>query len=96
MPVASLVGEKQIKCTARGVEDESCGYHPHHTVWDWSAGVGTTHDGKAVAWNLVSGINDPPRGSERAIWLDEGAPQVAVMPNLDLKVRGTDGVIRTV
>ena len=27
-------------CEARGVEDESCGYHPHHTVWDWSAGVG--------------------------------------------------------
>jgi hypothetical protein len=35
-------------------------------------------------------------GKARAIWLDEGAPQVAVMPNLDLKVRGTDGVIRTV
>jgi hypothetical protein len=23
-----------------------------------------------VAWNLVEGINDPPRDSERSIWLD--------------------------
>ncbi len=64
------VGDRRIRCEARGVEDESCGYHPHHTVWDWSAGVGTTADGRAVAWNLVSGVNDPPRGSERAIWVD--------------------------
>ncbi|MDX6583808.1 MAG: hypothetical protein QOI10_2992 [Solirubrobacterales bacterium] len=63
-------GERRIRCQARGVEDESCGYHPHHTVWDWSAGIGEATDGRAVAWNLVSGINDPPRGSERAIWVD--------------------------
>jgi hypothetical protein len=23
-----------------------------------------------VGWNLVSGINDPPEGSERSIWVD--------------------------
>lgn len=63
------VGERRIRCEARGVEDESCGYHPHHTVWDWSAGVGTTADGRDVAWNLVAGINDPPERSERAIWV---------------------------
>ena len=34
-------------CEARGVEDESAGYHPHHTVWSWSAGVGRTSDGRA-------------------------------------------------
>jgi hypothetical protein len=67
------IGERRIRCEGRGVEDESCGYHPHHTVWDWSAGVGTTGDGRAVGWNLVSGINDPPQGSERAIWV-EGEP----------------------
>ena len=38
-----------------------CGYHPHHTVWDWSAGVGETRDGRAVGWNLVSGDQRPPR-----------------------------------
>ena len=64
------LGEKRIRCQARGIEDESCGYHAHHTVWDWSAGVGTTKDGRAVAWNLVSGVNDPPERSERAIWVD--------------------------
>ena len=67
------IGERRIRCDARGVEDESCGYHPHHTVWDWSAGVGRATDGRAVAWNLVEGINDPERGSERAIWVD-GTP----------------------
>ena len=42
----------------------------HHTVWSWSAGVGETADGRAIGWNLVSGINDPPERSERAIWID--------------------------
>ncbi len=64
------IGERRIRVEAHGVEDESCGYHPHHTVWDWSAGVGTTTDGRPVGWNLVSGINDPPQRSERAIWVD--------------------------
>jgi hypothetical protein len=67
------IGERRIQADARGVEDESAGYHPHHTVWDWSAGVGETPDGRQVGWNLVSGINDPPENSERAIWVD-GAP----------------------
>ena len=70
------IGERRITCEARGIEDESCGYHPHHTVWDWSAGVGRTADGRDVAWNLVNGINDPPQRSERAIWVD-GEPQRA-------------------
>ena len=30
----------------------------------------------ALAWNLVSGVNDPPRGSERAVWV-AGAPHEA-------------------
>ncbi len=64
------IGERRIRIEARGVEDESCGYHPHHTVWDWSAGVGVTTDGREVGWNLVRGINDPPQDSERAIWVD--------------------------
>lgn len=56
-----------------GVDDESAGYQDRHTSWRWSAGVGTAADGRAVAWNLVEGINDPPTNSERAIWID-GAP----------------------
>jgi hypothetical protein len=60
--------------SASAVDDESAGYQARHTSWHWSAGVGTAADGRAVAWNLVEGINDPPRNSERAIWLD-GVPQ---------------------
>lgn len=56
-----------------GVDDESAGYHQRHTSWLWSAGVGEAGDGRRLAWNLVEGINDPPSGSERAIWVD-GAP----------------------
>jgi Protein of unknown function (DUF2804) len=64
------LGDRRWQVQALGVEDESAGYHPHHTVWSWSAGVGVAADGRAVAWNLVSGVNDPPERSERAIWVD--------------------------
>ena len=64
------IGDRRWRVKARGVEDESAGYHPHHTVWSWSAGVGRATDGRSVGWNLVSGINDPPERSERAIWVD--------------------------
>ena len=64
------VNEKRWRADARGVIDDSAGYHPHHTVWSWSAGIGRSDDGRAVGWNLVSGINDPPHRSERAIWID--------------------------
>ncbi len=55
---------------ARGVDDQSAGYHKRHTSWRWSAGVGRAVDGRPVAWNLVEGINDPAERSERAIWVD--------------------------
>ncbi len=32
-------------------------------------GVGVAIDGREVAWNLVSGVNDPPAGSERTVWI---------------------------
>ena len=64
------VGKRRWRVEARGMEDESAGYHPAHTVWSWSAGVGTARDGRSVGWNLVEGINDPPERSERAIWVD--------------------------
>ncbi|HEY8501839.1 MAG TPA: DUF2804 family protein [Solirubrobacterales bacterium] len=54
----------------RGVDDESAGHHQRHTSWLWSAGVGESAEGRDLAWNLVEGINDPPQGSERAIWVD--------------------------
>ena len=63
-------GARTWEVSALAVDDESAGYHQRHTSWHWSAGVGEASDGRAVAWNLVEGINDPPRDSERAIWVD--------------------------
>jgi hypothetical protein len=67
------IGDRRVEVEATGVEDESEGYHPRHTVWSWSAGVGRLVDGRSVGWNLVEGVNDPPERSERAIWV-EGQP----------------------
>lgn len=55
---------------AFGVDDQSAGYHQRRTEWMWSAGVGRDRQGRPLAWNLVTGINDPPQASERGIWLD--------------------------
>lgn len=57
-----------------GFVDDSAGYHPRHTTWNWSAGVGTTADGRRVGWNLVDGIHDSEIASERTVWVD-GEPQ---------------------
>lgn len=72
MPVEGMVEVPghRWKVSGRGVDDESAGHHKRETSWRWSAGVGTAADGRPLAWNLVEGINDPPSGSERAIWLD--------------------------
>jgi hypothetical protein len=63
------IGRRTNKLEGLGVDDVSAGYHPRYTSWNWSAGVGTARDGRSFAWNLVSGINDPPHSSERTIWL---------------------------
>jgi hypothetical protein len=52
------------------VIDDTAAYFERHTSWQWSAGVGSARDGRAVAWNLVDGVNDSPRGSERTVWVD--------------------------
>lgn len=72
MPIEGTVEVpgKRWQVEGRGVDDESAGHHKRQTSWQWSAGVGTSADGQPVAWNLVEGINDPPNGSERAIWID--------------------------
>ncbi|HEX5762900.1 MAG TPA: DUF2804 family protein [Solirubrobacterales bacterium] len=72
VPVRGTVeaGGRRWQVDALAVDDESAGHHRRHTSWLWSAGVGSAADGRAVAWNLVEGINDPPQGSERAIWID--------------------------
>ena len=50
--------------------DDSAGYHPRRTAWKWSAGNGLATDGRAVSWNLVSGVHDAAGASERTLWVD--------------------------
>jgi hypothetical protein len=61
---------------ALAVIDDTAGYHARVTEWWWAAGIGLDPDGRALAFNLVEGVNDPPTGSERAIWID-GQPHEA-------------------
>jgi hypothetical protein len=72
----ALDGGAPREVRARAVIDDTAGYHSRHTEWWWSAGVGQGPDGAALAWNLVAGVNDPPVGSERAVWID-GVPREA-------------------
>jgi hypothetical protein len=89
----AIDGAPPRQVRARAVIDDTVGYHARHTEWWWSAGVGQAPDGAALAWNLVSGVNDPPSGSERAVWID-GAPHEVAPVEFSaslLLVRGEDG-----
>lgn len=65
-----------IAIDALTVIDDTAGYHARVTEWWWAAGVGNAPDGAPLAFNLVQGVNDPPAGSERAIWV-AGSPHEA-------------------
>jgi uncharacterized protein DUF2804 len=72
----SLDGGRSREIRARAVIDDTAGYHARRTEWWWTAGVGEDEAGAALAWNLVRGVNDPPTGSERAVWV-AGEPREA-------------------
>jgi hypothetical protein len=59
---------------ALAVVDDTAGYHARVTEWHWAAGVGVDPTGATLAFNLVEGVNDPPTGSERAVWVN-GKPR---------------------
>ncbi len=62
---------------ALAVIDDTAGYHARMTEWRWAAGVGVDPAGAPLAFNLVQGVNDPPRGSERAVWVAGEPHEVA-------------------
>jgi hypothetical protein len=72
----SLNGAVPRPIEARAVVDDTAGYHARVTEWRWAAGVGVDAQGRTLAFNLVEGVNDPPTGSERAVWV-EGVPHDA-------------------
>ena len=76
---------------AHGVIDDTSAYYPRHTSWRWSAGVGVAGDGRGVAWNLVAGVNDGPRDSERTVWID-GQPAEAGPSVFADDLSGVDGL----
>ena len=70
------VGGKTRAFEACAVIDDSAGYHARRSAWRWSAGVGTVTDGRPVAWNLVAGVHDDARASERTVWVGGQADEV--------------------
>lgn len=68
------VGGRSYEIDGLGAVDDTAGYHRRHTTWSWSAGVGRGAGGERLGWNLVTGVNDAPRGSERCVWID-GEPR---------------------
>jgi hypothetical protein len=89
----ALDGAQPRAIEALAVIDDTAGYHARETEWWWTAGVGIGLDGGSLAWNLVSGVNDPPSGSERAVWIaGRPAEAAAVSFAADLSaVRCEDG-----
>jgi hypothetical protein len=88
-----LDGGQPRAIEALAVIDDTAGHHARHTEWWWSAGVGLSPDGVPLAWNLVSGVNDPPSGSERAVWVagrPTEAPPVRFSSDLS-SIRCQDG-----
>jgi Protein of unknown function (DUF2804) len=85
----AIGGAPPIEVRARAVIDDTAGYHARHTEWWWSAGVGESPEGVALAWNLVSGVNDPAQGSERAVWV-AGEPHEAEPVRFSADLRQID------
>ncbi len=100
VPVSGTVtaGGRTRKIHAgRAIVDESAGYHARHTAWHWSAGIGTDEDGRSVAWNLVAGLHDDARSSERTVWIDGEAHQAgpaSFAPGLDGVTTADGGALR--
>lgn len=77
---------------APGLLDESAGYHARHTQWRWTAGAGTTTDGRPVTFNLCEGVHDAADASERTVWVD-GRPH-HVPPGADADLAFTPEATR--
>ena len=86
----TIDGERRA-LEAPAVIDDTSAYYERHTQWKWSAGVGTTTDGQMAAWNLVTGVNDPPVASERTVWID-GAPSEAPPSSFAADLSAVDGL----
>jgi hypothetical protein len=85
------INGRRREIDARAVIDDTAAYYRRHTSWRWSAGVGQAADGRRLAWNLVSGVNDPPQHSERTAWID-GEPSEVEPVSFDPQLNGVGGL----
>lgn len=86
-----LGARSPVAIDALAVIDDTAGYHARVTEWWWAAGVGSGPDGAPLAFNLVQGVNDPPTGSERAIWVARSPHEApAVRFSADLRSISSD------
>lgn len=83
-------GGPALAIDALAVIDDTAGYHARRTEWRWAAGVGVGRDGESLAFNLVEGVNDPPMGSERAVWVD-GVPHETHPVSFTADLTGVSG-----
>ena len=90
----TLPGAAPVALDAHAVIDDTAAYYERHTRWRWSAGVGRSTDGRALAWNLVEGVNDPASGSERTVWVD-GEPYEPPPVTFDDDLSGVGGCAST-
>jgi hypothetical protein len=82
---------RRLALEALAVLDDTAAYYERHTRWRWCAGVGEASDGRALAWNLVAGVNDPPASSERTVWV-EGEPREAAPCHFAADLSAVDGL----
>ncbi len=87
-----VIGGVRRRIRAPAVIDDTAGYYERHTSWRWCAGAGRTADGRAAAWNLVEGVHDAPAASERTLWVDGEARELAPCA-FDPRLRGV-GALR--
>ena len=64
------VAGRPYELEARGLVDLSAGYHARRTAWSWTCGIGADAGGRELAWNVVAGVHDDARASERTLWTD--------------------------
>lgn len=89
----ALDGGPRRTIEALAVVDDTAGHHARVTEWRWAAGVGVDPTGMPLAFNLVEGVNDPPTGSERAVWVagePHEAAAVSFAPDLT-RIAAADG-----
>jgi Protein of unknown function (DUF2804) len=85
------LGGSRRTVDARAIIDDTAAYYERHTRWRWSAGVGESGEGQALAWNLVSGVNDALTHSERTVWID-GRPAEVGPSAFAADLSGVDGL----